>query len=379
MKKITLTLFLGLTSLQLISQISQPNNGYTAGNFVGFNATNGINPLLFRTNNINRVRLNGTYGVQPIINGYGTAQGVNTSGYLGISPGTGASLNWLSTNTPFSQLHLVGRNGAFIQGFGFRPWMQTGVTLTDNQDLSYFGLRQVDGLIDVTETVIAWSDNSGATSGPDDMVFRFTGGGGNTTTNTNFEDVLDVDGRHVARYTGSGLYGLGNTFGINTSGTLYNTPRSHFHMSQQYLGGPANELWGFQQITYRRPDGSSSDIIGQGELETDGLRFGIDNDIFSTGIYQHLDGFLRWQEASSFVIQTEDNTAANIQANERMRITSVGALALNFPPATYIGLTTPTPVTRIGVSHNGSTGLTRPMSLMHLGYNIGGTFGPLTL
>ncbi len=220
---------------------------------------------------------------------------------------------------------------------------------------------------------------------PDDMVFRFTGGAisnGASTISSNLNTTNDLDGLHVARYTGEGMMGLGNTFGINASntpGSLYNRPRSHFHMSQQFLGGPANELWGFEQITYRRPDLATNDIIGQGELETDGLRFGIDNDIFSTGIYQHLDGYLRWQEASSFVIQTEDNTVANIQSNERMRITSVGALALNFPVTTYIGLTTPEPVTRVGVSHNGSTGLTRPMSLMHLGYNIGGTFGPLTL
>jgi hypothetical protein len=41
-------------------------------------------------------------------------------------------------------LHLNGRDQGFAQDFGFRPWMKTGITLTDNQDLSYMGLRQID-------------------------------------------------------------------------------------------------------------------------------------------------------------------------------------------------------------------------------------------
>lgn len=36
--------------------------------------------------------------------------------------------------------------------------MQTGVTFTDNGDLSYFGLRAVNNEWDITETVIAWSN-----------------------------------------------------------------------------------------------------------------------------------------------------------------------------------------------------------------------------
>jgi hypothetical protein len=37
--------------------------------------------------------------------------------------------------------------------------MQTGISLTDNQDFSYFGLRKVGSGYDVTETTISWSDN----------------------------------------------------------------------------------------------------------------------------------------------------------------------------------------------------------------------------
>jgi hypothetical protein len=41
----------------------------------------------------------------------------------------------------FSLLHLNG-NG-IVQEFGYRPWMKTGITLSDNNDMSYIGLRQV--------------------------------------------------------------------------------------------------------------------------------------------------------------------------------------------------------------------------------------------
>jgi hypothetical protein len=41
----------------------------------------------------------------------------------------------------YSLLHLNGT--APIQQNGYRPWMKTGITFTDNQDMSYFGLRQI--------------------------------------------------------------------------------------------------------------------------------------------------------------------------------------------------------------------------------------------
>lgn len=45
--------------------------------------------------------------------------------------------------------------------------METGITFTDNQDLSYIGLRKVGSGLDITETVIGWADNSGNVVGPD--------------------------------------------------------------------------------------------------------------------------------------------------------------------------------------------------------------------
>ena len=186
-----------------------------------------------RTFNQNRIRLNATKNYA--INGYLG----NKSGYmlLGHNQGFSAPLfNVQSNNGAFSLLHLNGRDGTFVQEGGFRPWMKAGVTLTDNNDLSYIGLRKVGTVNDVTETVIAWSDNAGVNPpGPDDMVFRFTSGGnGNTTISSDLNTADDLDGRHIARFAPTGEFGLGNTFGTNPPGTpagLYVRPQSLLHMS----------------------------------------------------------------------------------------------------------------------------------------------------
>lgn len=163
------------------SQVSIANNSWLQGRYVGFDISNGINPLLFKTNAINRMKLNGLYTSgtnQYPIDGFafGTAPtNINTSGYLllGQEQQNG---NFFNTKGAFSMLHLNGDKGTFVQELGYRPWMRTGITFTDNQDLSYFGLRQVGTGNDITETTMTWSDNSSTANGPDDFVFRFTGG-----------------------------------------------------------------------------------------------------------------------------------------------------------------------------------------------------------
>lgn len=363
------------------------NNNFPVGNTNNIFGTLWNSPIYTQTFGVNRTKLNGSFTTsanQYDIDGYttfgNTNTTVNTSGYMLLGPNgtfqTEPTLNIYNNKGAYSLLHLNGT--APIQQNGYRPWMKTGITFTDNQDMSYFGLRQIGTGLDWTETVMNWSDNQGGLE--DDMCFRFTGAPTSSTT-INMADMrstVDLDGLHIARYTANGRYALGNTFGYTSAPGHpigYVAPQSLFHMSYDRQTGAANEAYGFMQVTYR----NAVAMVGSGELETDGLRLGIDNEIAGTGPYQHLDGYLRWQEASSFVIQTEDNASPNIQANERMRITSIGALALNYPPSSYIGQTIPSQVTRIGVSHNGSTALSRPMSLMHLGYNIGSTFGGLTL
>lgn len=287
------------------SQWSRGGNSTVGGNIFG---TTYNSPIYTLTGGAGvtslRSKLNGDFlgPNQYQINGYTFSNnntGVNTSGYMLLGFGAGASAELYQNRGAFSQLHLNGRLGDFVQSEGFRPWMKTGITFTDNQDLSYMGLRQVGSGLDVTETVIAWTDNNVDNSvGPDDMVFRFaTGGSGNTTINSDIRNATDLDGLHVSRYTAQGLMGLGNTFGANATGTpanLYSRPQSLLHLSYDRQNGLTNEQYGFLQITQRHAG------IGGGETINDGLRLGIDNDQYSAN---GLHGFLRWQEQTPFIVQ----------------------------------------------------------------------------
>ena len=310
MKKLLLFACITGASFSSISQVNwQKGGNSTAG---GANSSLGTNgtwnaPLFFQTFGVNRTKLNGnlTAGgptAQYAIDSYGWGSGVNTSGYF-LLGGNGplfqnapANQSLYNAMGAFSLLHLNGGNNQIVQQFGYRPWMRTGITFTDNSDLSYMGIRQVGSGTDVTETTIAWADNgAGPFPGPDDMVFRFlNNGSGDNVINTNLQTGNDLDGLHVARFAGTGEFGLGNTFGSNPVGTpanLYVRPQSLFHMSYQYRTGAANEPFGFMQITYRRANGTTTDIIGQGEQATDGLRLGIDNDVFGTpAALNHLNG-----------------------------------------------------------------------------------------
>jgi hypothetical protein len=131
--------------------------------------------------NTYRSKLNAIYGngSQYSINGYGWNQGVNTTGYMLLGPDAGVSSTGQSiytTKGAFSLLHLHG--SGIVQEFGYRPWMKTGITLSDNNDMSYIGLRQVGTGIDVTEMVVNWTDNdAGIPFGSDDLTFRFSSGG----------------------------------------------------------------------------------------------------------------------------------------------------------------------------------------------------------
>lgn len=342
------------------------NNGPNGNNIFG---TRWNSPIYFITGagftqNSYKMRLNGNFvnGTQYPINGFTGFTGVNTSGYLGL--GTNLDGIW-SQNTglargPFSLLHLNGPNGTFVQTFGYRPWMKAGVTFTDNQDLSYIGLRRVGNGFDVTETTFAWSDNASGASGPDDVIFRFTGGSaadGAGAVSNNFNTTADSDGRHVLRLTGDGHMALGNTFGINVAGASpgYVRPQSHFHMTHNSFSS-SDDQWGFMQITYR-------DLTG--ETANDGLRWGIDR------VQGNTNGYLRWQENSAFIVQTDWNNAAGGIANgERMRITTVNDNLVANPG----GL--PNNTTRVAISHIGNDPVTSPRSLLHLGYNTGTQVGP---
>jgi hypothetical protein len=109
-------------------------------------------PIYTYTTGFGRMKLNGN--TTNSIDGYNTPK----DGYLWLGHSQGFA-NTLYTGTgPYSLLHLNGRDQTFIQTFGHRNWMRTGITFTDNEDLSYMGIRQVGTGFDVTETVVSWSD-----------------------------------------------------------------------------------------------------------------------------------------------------------------------------------------------------------------------------
>ena len=189
------------------AQSTSGTNTWVAGRYLGYDALSGTNPLLFRTNNLNRMKLNST--VSYPVNGYAGVR----DGDLLIGQSIGGNYT-SNTEGAASLLHLNGRifSTGTMAFLGHRPWMQTGITMTDNDDLSYFGLRQVNGLIDLTETTITWSNDNDIPGdvGPDDMVFGFTNGvatSGSSTDpaaqyNTDLRDNLHIDGRHFARFSG---------------------------------------------------------------------------------------------------------------------------------------------------------------------------------
>lgn len=358
--KIFFSTFAILFSVIVFGQSTGGSPNYGPNKYLGYNGTSGPNPLLFKTNATTRMQLNGSlsYGVDGL-----PAQA--KSGYLLIGNDIPLNNDLFSNGFgAFSMLHLAGRDGQFVQEFGYRNWMKTGVTFTDNTDLSYIGLRQVGTGYDKTETTITWADNASGAQGPDDMVFRFTGWNNPNTNSassinsTNLMTTDDEDGLHIARFTGDGYMALGNTFGINgvnTPPNLYVRPSSLLHMSHTYI--PGQNQWGFMQVTYRGLTG---------ETANDGLRLGIDQGGTT-------NGYLRWQENTPFIVQTDWNAnAGGIQQGERMRVTSVNSPGVPQPATIVAGGN----MTRVAISHRGDQPITEPRSLLHLGYNTGTSLLP---
>jgi len=178
MKKVKLALGLMILPFIGVSQSTTATNNQNIGQtrYLGFD--NNF-PLRTVTAGVNRTKLNGN--VNYTVNGYADVR----NGYMLIGA-TGNSItdnqNIYSQKGAFSLLHLNGTTASnAYQEYGYRPWMKTGITLTGNRDLSYFGLRALGTGEDITETTLAWSDNAGQSNpGPDDMVFRFISGGGST-------------------------------------------------------------------------------------------------------------------------------------------------------------------------------------------------------
>lgn len=79
MKKI-LFVSICLIGNNLLCQSSSLNNLWTAPKYLGFDATNGTNPLFTKTNNFNRTKLNGNLSYA--VNGFTDVR----NGYMLLSP-----------------------------------------------------------------------------------------------------------------------------------------------------------------------------------------------------------------------------------------------------------------------------------------------------
>ncbi len=132
--------------------VGAAGNNNIFGTMAGFNS-----PIYTHTNGINRMIVNGDRAVT--LNGYAAN---NTSGYVGIGPNstgvTGGNVPLWTNAGPYSLLHLNGRDGGG-QAFGYRPWMQTGITFTEEFDLSYVGNRVIGTNHDINEFTLAWSND----------------------------------------------------------------------------------------------------------------------------------------------------------------------------------------------------------------------------
>ncbi len=106
---------LSILSNQLFSQSTNGTgaNSYLSGRHLGFDISNGTNPLEIKVNGITRMHFNGT----------GTGYGVNTWGFIGVG-----------TSSPASPLHVVGSQQQNAQG-----WMR-GITLSNSASLIWDGI-----------------------------------------------------------------------------------------------------------------------------------------------------------------------------------------------------------------------------------------------
>ncbi|MGQ0830012.1 MAG: tail fiber domain-containing protein, partial [Bacteroidota bacterium] len=196
MKKKILFISIAMMSYSFAKSQGGVTGNAFPGTFLGYDASNGANPLPFRTNDIFRMRLNGNQTAT--INTFN----VNTSGFVGIAPD-----GFFATNSPSSMLHLAGLNNTPFGAGGFRPWMKTGTLSTENSDNTYFGLKE-EGF-NRSDAVINWGDDGNAPV--DHLRFIFTApnppfGAGNAST---------VNGMEMARMSPVGNTGFGNYYFIS--------------------------------------------------------------------------------------------------------------------------------------------------------------------
>jgi hypothetical protein len=138
---IFLGLFLILTKSNLYAQWQVNGNGTPAIGPTQFLGTINNEFLRIRTNNQFRMKINPTINYQVNLLGLQPRDGFTLIG-RNTSNGGGTGMIYDNNWGAYSLLHLNGE-GTFVEEWGYRNWMQTGITLTGNRDLSYIGLNKL--------------------------------------------------------------------------------------------------------------------------------------------------------------------------------------------------------------------------------------------
>jgi hypothetical protein len=326
-------------------QTTIATNVWAANRYLGFDASNGVNPLFFRTNAITRMRLNGTQNAT--LNGVANH---NVSGYFGIGPN-----GFFNTNTPWAMLHLEGPDNTGFGGNGWRRWMNTGLFMRENSDGMYVGMMAIPETLNRSDAIISWSDDVNASNNVDKLRFIFVGnndGNGGGSTNPLFAGSLyGYEYMRMHPFLGQ-LNSAGSPLGHIGIGPLFTEtfgPQNRVHINAE------DNHPTFMQITTQ---------TGTGMTAFDGLKLGVQLLGGST------NGYLQWQENTPMIFQTDwDAVAGGTQNGERLRILSTGAPGV--PAATLMG--TNVNVTRVAMSYFGSAPITAPRTLLHMGANSSAT------
>ena len=363
-------LYLNIFLFVLLNNINA-QNWTTSGNVIGatdYFGTNNNFALKTYTNSIGRTKLNGNINY--------TVAGLNgnRNGFMLLTNNPNAAswgIGLQPYNNPnfgaFSLFHLVGDDSPNIQEGGYRNWMRNGILLSNNFDAGFIGVRKMPnsvspGADDVSDFVINWSDNAGTNPslrGPDNLIFNFTIGDGNGT-----DDLVgnNLNGREIMRMNTNGNIGIGPRFNND------HQPKSTLHQHQE------NFASSWFQITNQTMTAPGTQNAPTPINPNNGFRIGINGNQ-----NQQMNGnaLIYNQETRHLLFSTNANTNAlnfnNGTTLERMRITSISA-PTNLATGAY-GVYNPgglaTNLTRVAISHNPNSPVTRPLSLLHLGYNTG--------
>lgn len=254
----------------------------------------------------------------------------NFPAYTGFNPNGFVGIN---TTVPRSRLHIQGDQVCTSSpGTGWRPWMRTGVYMSEESNNMYVGMYKrticyPNPGFQPTDAVVNWGDDPAGLPGiPNRLRINFT------PTVGLFSGITPIynSEMEMMSFWNTRRVGIGDF--INFTGG----PVSQLHMHNQF--GPSNFLTITDTLT--------------GFTNTDGLKIGVDNASGTTALFRQM-------ENDHMIFST--NVVG--LSGERMRITHTGA------PGVFLGGTFSNN-TRIGIPLSPTTPVTSPLSLIHLGFNM---------